>query len=110
MVNKKELEEWILEHYQRNPRVSEMVRLSGYEHRQFGRRFKELFGVSPQQYLLNLRLDEAHRLIEKNGRYSHWIWMKLSFCDRSKFVNQYKRKFGETPLQHAKRVQGLAES
>ena len=109
-MEKKELEAWILSHYQRNPRVSEMVQISGYEQRHFLRKFKELFGLSPKQHLLNLRLDEAHRLIEQSGQLSHWLWMKLSFCDRSKFVNQYKRKFGETPLHHAKRVQGLAES
>lgn len=108
-MDKQAVHTWIQERYHQNPKVQEMARWFGYSICYFHREFKAAFGVSPKQYMLNLRLDEAHRLIEQHGYSSNLLWINLGFCANSKFSKQYKRRFGMTPAQHRKRVWGMKE-
>lgn len=103
-MDKKEVEGWIFEHYRRNPKVLEMAKKFSYSICHFQREFKSEFGVSPKQFIMNLRLEEARRLIETHGYQSDWLWMSLGFCAQSKFSRQFKRRFGVSPVEYRKRV------
>ncbi len=59
--------QYMNQNYQKEIRVEEMARQSGYQARQFSRRFKKVMGMTPYQYLLNYRLYLAVELISKGA-------------------------------------------
>lgn len=63
----------------------------------FIRLFKRSTGLSPYQYLLKLRLDEARRLIVAGGLPIAQVAHATGFSDQSRFTAMFKRQFGTTP-------------
>ena len=53
---------YIDEHYKESIRLEELASLMHVSTMYFSNRFKEVFNVSPKQYILNKRLREAQRL------------------------------------------------
>lgn len=103
-MEKQAVQQWMEEHYQQNPTVIQMARHFAYEICYFQRKFKRMFGVSPKQYLINLRLDEARRLLVLYGDRMDWVWRSLGFCTQSKFSSQFKRRFGLSPVEYQRLV------
>lgn len=67
---------------------------------QFERRFKRCFSMTPKQYVLQLRLDNAAQALEESSRPISTIAQDFGFHDQSHFSRQFKVRFGQTPLQH----------
>jgi AraC family transcriptional regulator len=73
-----------------------LVHLSPYH---FGRLFKQTVGKSPYQFILQLKIDCAKRLIkQKNGPISD-IAYQLNFSDQSHFSNAFRKAVGVSPRQ-----------
>ena len=72
------------------------ARLSPYH---FLRTFKQVFGLSPHQYLLNLRLNRARALMSAGGKRPplSLIALHCGFEDLSSFSKAFKRRFGQSP-------------
>jgi AraC family transcriptional regulator len=66
----------------------------------FYRSFKEAFGVSPYQYLLNKRLHFSKELIGKNDQSLSSIALLCNFPDLFTFSKAFKRQFGVSPSVH----------
>jgi len=58
--------------------------------------FRKTYGVPPQTFLVNLRLDKAQEFLKKGYRVTEACAMS-GFTDLSNFSRQYKAKFGITP-------------
>ena len=63
----------------------------------FARAFKETLGRAPHQYLLQLRLERARRLIETSTLSLSDIAQRAGFADQAHFTRAFKRAFGTTP-------------
>jgi AraC-like DNA-binding protein len=63
----------------------------------FYRSFKQAFGISPYQYLLNARLDCARALIEKGDVTITEVAAHCHFPDIYTFSKAFKKKFGIPP-------------
>jgi AraC family transcriptional regulator len=63
----------------------------------FARAFKETLGRAPHQYLLELRLERARRLLETAGASLSDIAQRTGFADQAHFTRLFKRAFGTTP-------------
>jgi AraC family transcriptional regulator len=73
-----------------------LVHLSPYH---FGRLFKQTVGKSPYQFILQLKIDCAKKLIkQKNGPISE-IAYQLNFSDQSHFSNAFRKAVGVSPRQ-----------
>ncbi|MEO0883755.1 MAG: response regulator transcription factor [Pseudomonadota bacterium] len=69
---------------------------------QFARRFRATFGLSPYQYVIKKRIDEAKRLL----RSTDWALVEISdavgFGSQSHFTTAFKKAVGVTPLTYRK--------
>lgn len=71
----------------------------------FSRLFKKVFRYSFSEYLLRHKLYSAARLLSRANSSVTEISYDLNFSSPSHFIAQFKRLFGETPLQYQKQVQ-----
>ena len=63
----------------------------------FYRSFKEAFGVTPYQYLLNCRLNYAKQLMQQKNHSLSDIALLCNFPDLFTFSKAFKRQFGVSP-------------
>lgn len=74
-----------------------LVHLSPYH---FGRLFKQTVGKSPYQFILQLKIDCAKKLIKKNNGPISEIAYQLNFSDQSHFSNAFRKATGISPRQY----------
>ncbi len=79
--------------------LADMAKLSL---RQFERRFLDNFNITPQQYLIKLRIQESCDLLIQPDMTVGKIAIDLGFYDQSSFTVQFKKNMGLTPLQYRK--------
>ena len=83
--------------------VSELASLCNMKESYFGRLFKERFGASPKQYIIQLKLNHACDLL-RLGRYTVTQIAELcNFSDVYFFSRQFKEYIGITPTQFVKK-------
>lgn len=63
----------------------------------FGHRFRELYGVSPQQYLIETRLATADRLLKNSTLTCTDIAYRCGFSTAAQFSALYKKRYGMPP-------------
>jgi len=73
------------------------VHLSPYH---FGRLFKQTVGKSPYQFILQLKIEAAKKLIKKNQGPISEIAYQLNFSDQSHFSNAFRKATGVSPRQY----------
>lgn len=62
--------------------------------------FKKVMGISPYQYLLNLRLTNARNKLRDGGANISQIADELGFSDLASFSKAFKKQFGVAPSQY----------
>lgn len=63
--------------------------------------FKKEIGLSPSRYIINLRLEEARKLLETEDFLSvKQILLRVGFNEQSHFTREFKIKYGVTPKEH----------
>jgi AraC-like DNA-binding protein len=79
--------------------LSDMAELGGVSGRRLQQSFRTTFGVSPTEYLRDLRLTLVHRdLLESRGGASvRDIAAKWGFVHAGRFSLLYKQKYGQLP-------------
>ena len=70
----------------------------------FLREFKKLNSITPYQYILAKKLDEAQRLLTMNHETITSVAFDLGFNDQSHFTRAFKNHFGLTPGQFQKQA------
>ncbi|MEL6673036.1 MAG: AraC family transcriptional regulator [Bacteroidota bacterium] len=74
--------------------LSQVACLSKYH---FIRLFKEVFGQTPRQYLIALRLESARHMLVQSDKSFHEICQDVGLKDSSSFGRLFKRNYGATP-------------
>lgn len=96
----KACETWLSEHFRsRNP-VAGTVRHAKIPERSLKRRFKAATGLTLIDYLQNLRIEEAKRLLETSERAVDDISYDVGYEDASFFRRLFKRRTGLAPAQY----------
>jgi len=72
---------------------------------QLTRQFRQLFGVTPHDYLTHVRVNAAARLLRETEQKTTEIALQCGFFDHSHFSRTFKKLMGATPrayrLEHA---------
>lgn len=63
----------------------------------FSRTFKEEFGISPMEYILEQRLNNAAQLLQHSTHQVQQVCVMAGFNNVTYFIRAFKNKFGETP-------------
>ncbi|WP_125154874.1 AraC family transcriptional regulator [Clostridium rectalis] len=97
------IEECIKKYYKHsNFNLEKAARLCNYSPYYFGRRFKDIFGISFNKYLTNYRIDKSIELLKQSQLSLEDIAFQLGFCSVSYFCTVFKRVTGLSPRHYIK--------
>lgn len=88
---------YIEENYHLKISLVKLANNCGFSYDYFRHKFKELYSVSPQQHLINTRLNSAKNILENSSIKCKETAYLCGFSDASQFSNMYKKKFGSLP-------------
>ncbi|MER9337179.1 AraC family transcriptional regulator [Mesorhizobium sp. M0293] len=93
------VQEFLNENFSRKLALAEMAAVCGFSPYHFVRAFAKTFGVPPHQYVLDLRLDFAERLLLDKRLTIADIAHLSGFSSQSHFTTIMKKYRQVTPLQ-----------
>lgn len=64
--------------------------------------FKKKFGIPPQQYLIEMRLDQAANLLQNEGYSPSLAAFSVGYADIYQFSKAFKKHFGVSPREYQK--------
>lgn len=88
------------EHLSRTVEVTELAAAAGLSATQLERRMRRALGLSPRQYLLRIRVDEATRRLATTNEALADIAHACGWYDQSAFTRQFTRVAGCTPGEY----------
>ncbi len=83
--------------------MAEMARQAGLSATHFNQRFRELLRMSPTQYLLSRRVEQARRLLTETDDSIASIGAQVGFYDQSHFTKRFRSVTGITPRAYRKK-------
>lgn len=101
---------WLHENFTQAAPISLAVEQAGLPERTFTRRFHVATGASPLEYVHQLRLNRARRLLESSSLSIQVVANNLGYEDPSFFSRLFKREVGLTPAQYRKRFSPIFEA
>lgn len=96
----RECELWLTKHFRESRAVARVVAHSRLAERTLKRRFKAATGLALIDYLQNLRIEEAKRLLGSSKRSADAISAEVGYEDASFFRRLFKRRTGLRPLHY----------
>ena len=93
-------EKWLAEHFRKPAAVARVVRHARIPERTLKRRFKAATGLALIDYVQNLRIEEAKRLLESTARAAEEISAQVGYEDASFFRRLFRRRTGLAPSQY----------
>ena len=94
--------EYIESRYRESISVSELSEAFGYSTTYFTKKFKRTFGCTPTDYISNLKIERARRLLSGSEMTVTEIASDLGFSDASHFSSVFKMKTGLSPATYRK--------
>lgn len=82
--------------------LSRFIRLAGRSQEHLCRSMRRYYGISPQDYVLELRLDEAVHLLLNSGLDISTTAYGVGFNNLSYFRRCFRKRFGMSPVQYKK--------
>lgn len=98
-------EQWLKTHFREVEAIGEVVAVGKIPERSLKRRFRAATGSSLIEYLQNLRIEEAKRLLETGSLPVEEISAQVGYDDASFFRRLFKRLCGLSPSQYRRMFQ-----
>ena len=95
--------EYVVAHYGEKMPLSLLAALAHLSVSQFQREFGRLYGMSPGEYLLKVRLLMARRALEEGNAAVGAIALECGFYDQSHFNRAFRAQLGIPPLEYRRR-------
>ncbi len=102
-----DIQKWMEEHYASHINIEEMCQQFGISNRSLLRRFKLATGVTPLNYLQDVRLDAASRLLVQSNSSIENITHQVGYEDISSFTRLFKRSSGFSPSSYRARFRAV---
>ena len=100
---------YVLEHYQERIQISELADLIFLSVSQLDRKFKKLYQITPQKYILRVRINAACQLLTRTEKRVSEIALESGFYDQSYFTKQFVNLMGLSPSEYRKRFRQETE-
>ena len=94
---------WLQVHYSESVDLDELARANGFSRTSFFRKWKQVFKISPVQYILNLKLAAAARFLEDTNMPVAAIVREVNFSGTTAFHKRFAQRYGMTPDQYRKK-------
>ena len=94
------IKEYIREHSEQKISFKELASVSGYSRDYFRHIFRKRFGMSPQEYLICVRLEKAAKLLEKTDYSCTDVAYMCGFSNSAQLSTMFKKRYGVTPAQY----------
>lgn len=93
---------YLEQNYAKPISLAELAKLANMSKRSFQRQFKEALNMSPIDYLLDLRLQHAERMLNQTQKSISEIAFACGFSDSNYFTRQFRNKMGIPPTAFRK--------
>lgn len=100
------LKEYIDNHVTRNITLKELGDMVYLSESQIIRIFKRDLGITPYEYILSLKMEQAKLMLRSTGLMVKEIAFQLGFCDEHYFTYLFKQRMGKTPTGYRKESRG----
>ena len=94
--------EYIQSHFRKKITVNHIADTVHLSARQLDRKFQETLKMSPQEFIMKLRLKTACSELTSSLKPIMDIALDLAFYDQSSFTLHFRKQMGMTPLQYRK--------
>ena len=84
--------------------VSELAEAVGVERSYLYRLFKEKEGVSPMEYIIKVRLENAKKLLSTAGARVKLVSYSVGYDNPLYFSNCFKKRYGVSPKEYIKKA------
>ena len=89
---------YLEQYYSQHINFLELSGLTGYSYDHFRHVFKSRYGCSPQEYLINVRLLQAKKMLQDSNLSCTQIAAACGFSNSAQMTMMVKRRFGMPPL------------
>ncbi len=90
---------YLEQYYGQKINFRELSALTGYSYDYFRHIFKLKYGTSPQEYLIEVRLEQAKNMLMNSGLTCTQISNSCGFSNSGQMSAMVKRKYGKSPLE-----------
>ena len=99
---------WALEHLDEPMSVDDLAERAAMSPRTFARRFRQVTGTTPHQWLLNQRVMLAQRLLETTDEPVELVASRCGFGTAASMRTHFQRVVGNAPLAYRRCFQDEA--
>ena len=104
-----DLAAWMVANLKRDLSVETLAAQAGFGARHFSRRFKDVFGATPADYVEALRLDEARKRLTLPRQTVDSVAASVGYANADTFRRAFERRFGVVPSGYKKQFAAAAE-
>jgi AraC family transcriptional regulator len=96
----RQVTDWMAEHVAEDFNLDQLAAQAGLSKFHFHRLFKSAVGVAPSRYHMNLRMDEAKRLLRETKTSIVAIALDVGYANPSHFAQLFRRETGLSPSDY----------
>lgn len=97
--------EYININYYKNITIDQLCKITGYSPSHLRRMFLKTYGISPQNYIIDKRIEMAKEmLLDIPERNTEEISDMLGICSSTYFCKLFKSRTGLSPMEYKKRM------
>lgn len=86
--------------FQKKIRISEIADFMGVDRSYLTKNFQKEFHMSPQEFLIKLRMDHACSLLKHTTESLASIAVRVGYSDQQSFSKSFKKYSGRSPLEY----------
>lgn len=96
----KEVTDWMAQHIAEDLKLDQLAAQVGLSKFHFDRLFKRAIGLSPSRYQIDLRMNEARRLLRETKKSILDVALDVGYTNPSHFAKLFRRENGLTPSKY----------
>lgn len=97
---------FIKENYPQKLNLKSLADSCGYSYDYFRHQFQQRTGYSPQQYLIQTRMEAAAELLKNTSMSCTQIALNCGFSDGAQFSTMFRKKYGVSPQNYRSKNTG----